>query len=237
MEAAVARSSHKSWFLFSLLAAASSWADSCPVLTLETLPKALCADKITPFGTMGSDALYTSSLAGDSSCKKNAASASLRKKLQSVFKGSKEYTGSEISAQKGKALCTYTLPSNWKSALKTDALTVGLTSDIDKRITRGLVQSGLCPELTYEGLTTVQGGGTIEMKKSVLAGGQKFTWHIDQKLKTKTLAFAGKAPDATEKLTGKLEMKKNFIHSCKYVYHPSGKTTEFVLTNDPELKK
>jgi hypothetical protein len=204
----------------------------CPKLTLDTLPKALCAKNVS---FMSSNMSYTSSESTKETCASDATKVSIFKTLQGIFKGQKEYSGEETITQPGKMSCTYTLPENWKKSLKTDDATFTIVSTLKTPVTSGLSGVGgtapsLCPQIDYAALKDLKDGHTMEVKRSTLAGGQTFEWNLQGKINTKTLAFAGQEPSTSEKLAGTFKVEQPLIQSCTYTYKPSGVVTKFTLT-------
>jgi hypothetical protein len=215
-----------------IFCAASIARAECPKLTLDTLPKALCAKDMS---FMSSNMSYTSSESTKDNCTSTAKKTGILKTLQGIFKGSKEYSGEEKIQQSGKVSCTYTLPENWKKSLKTDDANFSVVATLNTPVTSGLSGVGgsapsLCPSLDYNALKNLMNGQTLEVKRSAIAGGQTFEWGLQGKIKTKTLAFAGPTPAPAEKVTGTFKMEQPLIQACTYTYHPGGVATKFTLT-------
>lgn len=222
-------------FMFggTLMFCAASIANAeCPKLTLDTLPKALCAQNMS---FMSSNMSYTSNESTKDTCQSTAKKVGIFKTIQGIFKGEKEYAGEESITQPGKVSCIYTLPENWKKSLKTDDANFTIVATLKTPVTYGLSGVGgtapsLCPMIDYNALKNLKDGHTMEVKRSALSGGQTFEWGLQGTIKTKTLAFAGPTPAPAEKVAGAFKMEQPLIQACTYTYKPGGVVTKFTLT-------
>jgi hypothetical protein len=203
----------------------------CPVLDLQTLPKALCADQSAPMTQTGGNMAYVSKNAANATCSQDAKSLSFKKKIQNLFKGSKDYNGKEKIIQQGVYACDYTLPASWKDALGTGDATFSLNAKVGESVTSGLSGQSLCPKIDWKAFKALEEGNTLSVKMGIISGGQTLEWDLAKKLDKKLLSkiFGSKAPSDATPLTGTARIATPFKNECTYTYHPDGKEQTLTL--------
>ncbi|MCE2951554.1 MAG: hypothetical protein ACK5TR_02030 [Alphaproteobacteria bacterium] len=203
-------------------------ATACPVLDLQTLPKAICADETTPITQTGGNMQYTSKNAADATCAKDAKSAEWRKSLQSLFKKAKDYNGQLTKSTPGVYACTYTLPDSWQKSLGTKVTTFTLLADIKQAVTSGIAKKSLCPDIDWDKFKSLEQGDTLSVRMAITAGGQTFDWKLEGK-KIDSTWLGAKKPEGTGALTGVGSVRVPFTNECAYTYHKGSEEKKFTL--------
>ncbi len=194
-------------------------AANCPTLTLADLPTAACSTKQAPYKP---SAVGGISYHAKTPCP--AGSVGIRKQLQALFKGKKDYVASSEAVVPGEVTCTYTLDQGWKTALSTTDASLVLTAAVSTRDQANLLGVGFagltsCPALKFEDL---QGGSvTIQSKQNNVS----YTFKVQEATKAgfgaKLKAMVGKAPTLSP-LNGTFKVTKPYTSTCRYSYHIGG---------------
>jgi len=180
-------------------------------VTLDNIQSLACANGLSSFQ---GDMKYTSDKTSGNQC---SVKIGLKKTLQNIFKGAKDYPTTEKVIQKGILECHYDFPADWKAYLNATTTSFAITTEIESRISRGLIKGSLCPKLDFKALNHFKTGGTIEIKKGLVEGGYTLEWKLKDNIPTGSRLFNTQAtPAAATQISGKGLIKKPFVHTCTF---------------------
>lgn len=182
----------------------------CLEVNLDNIQKLACAQDMESFS---GDMKYNSDQIQGGKC---TVDLGIKKGIQAFFKGAKTYPTTEKVVQEGIFECQYTLPGEWKSALKIQQDNFVVTSTLKNRVSRGIVQTGLCPKINFDALEHLIKGDEMEVKMSVMAGGATLNWKLKGKIQTGFVFFKEKPPATPSQIEGKGSIVQPFIHTCTF---------------------
>jgi hypothetical protein len=210
----------------------------CPVLTLDTLPKAACSTTKKPFKEDEDSRISYYNETPPKSCKLNF--LGLKKMFQKWFKNEKSYHATDESVHAGEATCSYKLDADWKKYLNTEEDFLFLIESVKSP---DQANDLFCPSLTQEDITdnllqqtsglTFTSRSNIQHEFKVVfpkaKGGLKGAFSgLTKNLKKHTLR------DLTQK---NLTITKPFHMECTYEYHSGSKPQSFTLIGSTPSEK
>ncbi len=199
---------------------------ACPVLNLKTLPNASCATQGAAFKT---GPLSQMSYTSQTPCPRQVG---MRKTLQGIFKGKKDYPGKEIQRQDGAITCTYSLPPDWQKVLATNSPTLQLTAQVQSTAQVNHLAKAVCPNITSQDVENIAKTGIVSVVESTRNADAKFTFQ-SQKLSSAGISANLRSFFSSHKnlppLKGQLSLAKPFSHVCEYTHNTGGSPVKLLL--------
>lgn len=233
---------HQKVTLFSLGAALSLSCSSlyageatCPTLDLKTLPVAACAIEKNVYKTAP---LSKISYIAKTPC---PSQIGLKKLLQGVFKGAKEYPGTMINSTPGSFTCTYKLDEGWKKALNTTDNEVHLDGVLPTTQHVSYLNAPMvgfsCPSLKKDMVTALKGKQEIKYPSTK---DPSFVYTVRARPVTPVAITSDPKKFLSNKFTGndsnlsvlaspKAKITKDFEITCRYDHKTGGDKQELIL--------
>ena len=209
---------------------------TCPTLDLKTLPTAACATENNPFKAskpMKKNKISQVTFISKSTC---PSQIGLRKLLQGVFKGAKEYKGEVRSITPGAFTCTYELNDQWKNALNTKDKELHLDGTLPTTQHVNYLNVPLvgftCPVLDSTMIDTIKRKQKMELSSTKQTN---FTYtlqprelSIDSKL-THVLGSGSNNSSLPKLTSGNAKITKDYEITCRYEHKTGGEKQELIL--------
>jgi len=208
----------------------------CPDIPIKELATAACSKESNPYssGSLSKVKFYATT-----PC---PSGIGISKTLQAAFKGGKDYTGTLKGSVPGEVACTYKLDKPWQEALNTDHTDLILTASLPTRDHVNYLGAPLvgvkCPDLTKSDVDSIK-SGKIEVQKTrdpqltyLFKVGKLTGASVMGGLK----GIFGKAPDLS-KISGTMNVTKDYEITCGYTHHTGGKETPLELKGSSRLSK
>lgn len=202
--------------------------NECPVLNLQTLPKASCSTFENRFVENPNDNVTYYSANSDQSCSQGLG---FRKMVQGIFKGPKQYPSIGYQVRSfGEVTCTYALSKGYQEVLNTNDSVVVFAAELpSKAHANGPI---ICPSLSKE----LVKDGIFDVTSPKWAGSKNYVFKRLPFQTKKGLGQGAKnllTPSSKVPLPplekGKVEITKNFEMSCTYKHNSGGKPTQLEL--------
>jgi hypothetical protein len=206
----------------------------CPKLNLTTLPTVVCSTKDTPMTVTDSpikvETIYNT--VKDTSCVGSVGTTNIRKGLQSLFKGAKDYNADPTKSrviQKPKAQCRYLYPKDWNTPALWGKATLTSTSgfmiegDITDAIFYNIPAAELCPSIGIQEFASLVNTGSFKDKRSSKA---EFIWTAPDKGFFPEKVDASKITSLSTITKGSYGHKSTLQMNCVYTYKPGGTVTD-----------
>ncbi|MBX3487698.1 MAG: hypothetical protein KF798_07340 [Candidatus Paracaedibacteraceae bacterium] len=219
--------------LFLYNSATMAAGSACPTLNLKTLPSASCATSGSAFKT---GPLSQMSYTSQTPCPRQV---DMRKKLQRVFQGKKDYPGQETKRQDGIVACHYNLSPEWQKVLATNSPALQLTAPIQSTTQVNHLAQAVCPNITSADVSGISSAGIISVMESTRDPNAKFTFQ------SKPLTGAGiganlKAFFSSHKnlpsLKGQMSVAQPFSHICEYQHNTGGSPVKLLLEGHQDIR-
>ena len=199
---------------------------ACPVLNLKTLPAASCATQGSAFKT---GPLSQMSYISQTPCPRQIG---MRKKLQGIFKGKKEYQGKEMRRNDGVVACDYRLTPEWQKVLATKSPILRLTAPLQSTAQINHLAQAVCPKITSDDVSNVAQTGVVSVMESTRNQDAKFTFKSEPLQSAGISANLRSLFSSHKKLTvlqGQMSVVQPFTHLCEYQHNTGGSPVKLLL--------
>ncbi len=210
---------------------------TCPTLDLKTLPVAACATAKAPYRTAP---LSKISYYAKTPC---PTQIGLKKLLQNVFKGSKDYPGTVTNATAGSFTCSYKLTDEWKKVLNVSDEMLFLDGTLPSANHVSFLNVPMagftCPALETKLIEYIKQSKKMEFEKK-FSDGTMLTYALQaRRLTTASQAthfltnLRLNTPDLSKltsiKASDKAKITKDFEITCRYEHKTGGEKQELIL--------
>ena len=210
---------------------------TCPTLDLKTLPVAACATAKAPYRTAP---LSKISYIATTPC---PTQIGLKKLLQNVFKGSKNYPGTVTNSTAGSFTCSYKLTDEWKKVLNVSDDVLFLDGTLPSANHVSLLNVPMagftCPALETKMIDSIKQSKKMEFEKR-FSDGTTLTYALQaRRLTTASQAthlftnLGLNTPDLSKltsiKASDKAKITKDFKMTCRYEHKTGGVKQELIL--------
>ncbi len=210
---------------------------TCPTLDLKTLPVAACATAKAPYRTAP---LSKVTYIATTPC---PTQIGLKKLLQNVFKGSKNYPGTVTNTTAGSFTCSYKLTDEWKKVLNVsdDVLFLDGTLPSANHVSfLNVPMAGFtCPALETKMIDHIRQSKKMEFEKK-FSDGTTLTYALQARRLTTASQTTHlltnlrlNTPDLSKltliKASDKAKITKDFKMTCRYEHKTGGEKQELIL--------
>lgn len=208
--------------------------NACPVLNLNTLPAASCATSNSVFKT---GPLSQMDYVSKTPCPRGIG---VRKKLQGMFKGKKDYLGVQKNKQDGIVACTYNLDQAWQKALATNSQTLQLTAPIQSNAQANHLSQAVCPDLKKEDVGNISDRGVVSIMESTRNKDANFTFSsapLPSAGKLAGLKSMFRSNKDLRNLKGTMQTVKPFSQICEYQHNTGGSPVVLILEGRQDMRR